>query len=276
MKYSDDTLIRLAQKFICNLDQVKLLCARGAYDDIIAPIKRKRGEGRTNYIEISTVIDGYDEPFGVAVDMDMEGHTMFEIYCVFTEDQFKVWNDIIREATFEQSTKNTDFFRILKEIVIEAGVYPGRDDENGYYITLADFTSLLFIMSHDARVRNHLSNEDSGTLVTVDRDGDGNYYIADLIDLQLGRYKIKLTSDVVEGLEFDEALLAILEIPVLSGTWELTKMYKDYSVTFTCTRMSEEYDFDYGVNICIKRGNKTYLVKNASTYALADLYLAMC
>ena len=35
MKYSDDTLIRLAQKFICDLDQVKLLCARGAYDDII-------------------------------------------------------------------------------------------------------------------------------------------------------------------------------------------------------------------------------------------------
>lgn len=275
MKYSDDTLIRLAQKFICDLDQVKLLCARGAHDDIIERTKRERGENHTSYIEISTMVHDYDEPFGVSVDMDMKGHTMFDHYCVFTEEQFRVWSDIIKETRIAQSSKNANFFKILDNLTIEIGAYPGSN-ENGYYITLADFTSLLFIMSHDARVRNYLSDEKSNTLVTVDRNGEGNYLIGDLIDLQLGKCSISLGPDVVDGLEFDKALLAILEIPVLNGSWELTKMYKDYTVSFKCIRMSDEYDFDYGITICIMRGDKKCLITDVPIYVLADLYLAMC
>lgn len=274
MKYSSDALIRVTQRMIYNLDQIKLLCARGAYDDIIARAKRERGIDHTSYIEICTTVG--DNVFGVSVDMDMKGHTMFEHYCVFTEDQFKVWNEILNETMFIQSTKNTDFFKILKDITIEVGMYPGSTTENGYYITLADFTSLVFIMSHDAMFENYLLNSrDDPLLVTVGRDEDGDYHIGSLIDLQLGKCSVSLTSDIVKGLELDEALLAIIEIPILNGTWELTKMYEDYTVSFKCVRMSEKYDFGYRVTICIKRGNKSCWIAGVPIYTLADLYLAM-
>lgn len=275
MKYSSDTLGLVAKKMICNLDQVKLLCARGVYDDMIARNKKQNGDSHTSYMEISVLVDECSDPFGVAVDLDMKGHTMFDTYCVFTHDQYLVWRRIMGQMLDPRSVDDVDH-GIIENILIsiEDGDYPGSVGDPGHYLTLADFTTILLIMYRDAR-GGAGSPDGDNTILAVDHRLR-KYFIGDLLKMQTDRCDISLPAEIVKQLELNEATEAIINIPVLNGTWELLKTYEDYSVSFTCTRMSNEYDFDYGVKITISKPGKPTYVRIVPIYSLADLYLATC
>ena len=275
MKYSNEVLVLVAKKMICNLDQIKLACARGAYDDLIARNKKQNGDNHTSYMEISVLVDDCDEPFGVSVDLDMKGHTMFDTYCVFTHEQYLVWRRIMKQMMDSKSVDDVDY-GIIENILIDIdeGDYPGSVGVIGHYLTLADFTTILLIMYRDARIDAGLS-DDSSTMLAIDHRLR-KYFIGDLLKMQTDHYDISLPDEIVKHLELKEAIEAILDIPVLNGTWELLKSYEDYSVSFTCIRMSDEYDFDYGIKLTISKPGKPTFIRNIPIYSLADLYLATC
>lgn len=274
MKYSDDVLALVAKKMICNLDQVKLACARGAYDDLIARNKKQNGDNHTSYMEIRVLVDGCSDPFGVSVDLGMKGHTMFDTYCVFTHEQYLVWREIMEQMMAPRSVDDDDHLIIENILIdIEEGDYPGSVGNTGHYLSLADFMTILLIMYRDARIGAGLPDDDSSMLAIDHRRG--KYFIGDLLRMQLDRYDISLPAEIVKNLELKEATEAILNIPVLNGTWELLKLYEDYSVSFTCTRMSNEYDFDYGIELTISKPGKPTFVRNVPIYSLADIYLAV-
>ena len=274
MKYSNDVLVLVAKKMICNLDQVKLACARGAYDDLIARNKKQNGDNHTSYMELRVSVDGCDEPFGASVDLDMKGHTMFDIYCVFTHEQYLVWRRIMEQMLDSKSVDDEDYVIIENILIdIEDGDYPGSVETVGHYLTLADFTTILLIMYRDARIDAGIS-DDGITMLAIDHRLR-KYFIGDLLKMQTDRYDISLPAEIVNNLELKEATKAILNIPTLNGTWELLKSYEDYSVSFMCTRMPDEYDFDYGVKLTISKPGKPTFIRNIPIYSLADIHLAV-
>lgn len=178
------------------------------------------------------------------------------------------------EQMLDSKSVDDDYVTIENILIdIEDGDYPGSVGTVGHYLTLADFTTILLIMYRDARIDAGPS-DDNITMLAIDHRLR-KYFIGDLLKMQTDHYDISIPAEIVKNLELEEATEAILNIPTLNGTWELLKLYEDYSVSFTCTRMPDEYDFDYGVKLTISKPGKPTFIRNIPIYSLADIHLAV-